>query len=56
MRHNETNEIKALFGDAFGMDLHVVNAGDIFLSKLKGIKEPEEKENYWEYIYRSFFR
>ena len=43
MRHNETNEIKALFGDAFGMDLHVVNAGDIFLSKLTGIKEPEEK-------------
>ena len=25
------------------MDLHVVNAGDIFLSKLTGIKEPEEK-------------
>lgn len=43
MRYKETEEIEALFGDAFGMDLHVVHAGESFLSKLDGVSDPEEK-------------
>jgi GMP synthase (glutamine-hydrolysing) len=43
MRYNETEEIEELFGSAFGMDLHVAHSGDLFIGKLKGISDPEEK-------------
>ena len=43
MRYNETEEIKELFGNAFGIDLHVINAQEVFLKKLKNITDPEEK-------------
>lgn len=43
MRYRETEEIEELFGKAFGIDLHVIRAGDLFLSKLAGVSEPEQK-------------
>ncbi len=43
MRYRETEEIEELFGKAFGIDLHVIRAGDLFLSKLAGVTEPERK-------------
>ncbi|MDF7799108.1 glutamine-hydrolyzing GMP synthase [Pontiellaceae bacterium B1224] len=43
MRHKETEEIEDLFGRAFGIDLIVAHAGELFLGKLKGISDPEEK-------------
>ena len=43
MRYNETEEIKNLFGEAFGINLHVIYAGEIFLEKLKDISDPELK-------------
>ncbi|MDZ8117473.1 glutamine-hydrolyzing GMP synthase [Pontiella agarivorans] len=43
MRHKETEEIEELFGNAFGIDLTVAHAGDLFLGKLEGISDPEEK-------------
>ncbi len=43
MRHRETEEIEKLFGDAFGIDLTVARAGELFLDKLKGIADPEQK-------------
>jgi len=43
MRHKETEEIEKLFGDAFGIDLTVAHSGDLFLGKLAGISDPEEK-------------
>jgi len=43
MRYRETEEIEDLFGRAFGIDLHVAHAGDLFLGKLAGISDPEEK-------------
>jgi GMP synthase (glutamine-hydrolysing) len=43
MRYRETEEIEELFGSAFGIDLHVARAGDLFLSKLAGISDPEQK-------------
>ena len=42
MRYKETEEIEALFGDALGMDLHVVHAGESFLSKLMGLRSGRE--------------
>ena len=43
MRFNETEEIKNLFGKAFGINLHVIYAGEIFLQKLKDVSDPELK-------------
>jgi GMP synthase (glutamine-hydrolysing) len=43
MRYQETEEIEDLFGRAFGIDLHVAHSGDLFLDKLAGISDPEEK-------------
>ena len=43
MRYQETAEIEEFFGNAFGMDLHVAHAGDLFLGKLEGVSDPEEK-------------
>ncbi len=43
MRYRETEEIEDLFGNAFGMDLTVAHAGNLFLGKLKGISDPEKK-------------
>ena len=43
MRYRETEEIEDLFGRAFGIDLHVAHAGDLFLGALAGVSDPEEK-------------
>lgn len=43
MRYRETEEIEKLFGDAFGIDLTVARAGELFLGKLEGISDPEQK-------------
>ncbi|MEN7973296.1 MAG: glutamine-hydrolyzing GMP synthase, partial [Verrucomicrobiota bacterium] len=43
MRHRETEEIEELFGSAFGIDLTVASEGELFLGKLKGVSDPEQK-------------
>lgn len=43
MRKNETKEIVRVFRDEQGMNLIAVDAGERFLSKLKGVTEPEKK-------------
>ena len=43
MRLNETDESKELFGNAFGIDLHIIDAENIFLNKLNGVSDPEKK-------------
>ena len=43
MRYNETEEIEDLFGRAFGIDLIVAHSGELFLGKLAGVSDPEEK-------------
>jgi GMP synthase (glutamine-hydrolysing) len=43
LRHNEVEDVENLFGDAFGIDLHVAHSGDVFLDKLEGVTDPEEK-------------
>ncbi len=43
LRKNETEDVKKTFGEAFGMDLRVIDAGDLFLNNLKGVTDPEKK-------------
>lgn len=43
MRYRETEEIEKLFAGAFGIDLTVAHAGDLFLGKLEGVSDPEQK-------------
>ena len=43
LRHREAEQVEQTFGEAFGMDLHVVRAGDLFLGKLAGVSDPEQK-------------
>jgi|TARA_B100000287_G_scaffold191943_1_gene181094 GMP synthase (glutamine-hydrolysing) len=43
MRMNEVEDIKKLFTQNFNIQLDVVDATKIFFSKLKGLKDPEQK-------------
>ncbi len=43
LRYGEAEQVETTFGEAFGMDLHVAHAQDIFLDRLAGVIDPEEK-------------
>ena len=43
MRAGENAIVKEMFGDHFKTDLHIVDAGERFLSKLAGVTDPEQK-------------
>ena len=43
MREGENAIVKEMFGKHFKTDLHIVNAGERFLTKLAGITDPEQK-------------
>ena len=43
LRRGETEEVMELFGDRYGMDIHLIDASRHFLSKLKGVTDPEKK-------------
>jgi len=43
LRFNEAKQVEETFGSAFGIDLHVVHAENLFLDNLKGIVDPEKK-------------
>lgn len=43
MRLNECEEVKKTLGDHLGIDLTIVDAGELFLSRLAGVSEPEKK-------------
>jgi GMP synthase (glutamine-hydrolysing) len=43
MREGETDIVKRTFRDWFKADLHVVDAGDRFLSALAGVTDPQKK-------------
>jgi GMP synthase (glutamine-hydrolysing) len=43
LRYQEVENVEELFGSAFGIDLTVARVGDLFLGKLAGVTEPEEK-------------
>ena len=43
LRKNEREEVERVFRDEFHMNLIVVDAEERFLTKLKGVTDPEEK-------------
>ena len=43
MRKNESEEVKEIFSEGFGIKLIFVDAKERFLSKLAGVSEPEKK-------------
>ena len=43
LRQNEGEEVRAAFKEQFGIPLIYVDAGLVFLERLKGIKDPERK-------------
>jgi hypothetical protein len=43
MRMNECAEVKETLSKHLGIDLTVVDAGDLFLSRLAGVSDPEKK-------------
>lgn len=51
LRLNEANEVMKMFGQHMGIKIIAVNAEERFLKALSGVNCPEEKENYWSYLY-----
>ncbi len=43
LRGNERDRVEAVFQGHFKMDLHVVDARELFLSRLAGVTDPQEK-------------
>ena len=43
MRLNECEEVKETLGKHLGINLTVVDAGELFLSRLAGVTDPEKK-------------
>jgi len=43
LRQDEAAQVEETFGRAFGMDLHVAHAQNLFLSRLQGVVDPEKK-------------
>ena len=43
MRLNEFEEVKKNLGDFLGINVTVVEAGELFLSRLAGVSDPEQK-------------
>ena len=43
LRHGEADSVETLFGREFGLDLHRIDAAGLFLERLAGVIDPEEK-------------
>lgn len=43
MRLNECEEVKETLGKHLGINLTVVDAGELFMSRLQGVSDPEKK-------------
>ncbi len=43
LRHNEREEVAALFSQTFQGSLHIVDAANTFFDNLKGVSDPEKK-------------
>ncbi len=43
LRHGEAEQVEHTFGEHFGMDLRVARAQDLFLDRLAGVLDPEQK-------------
>ena len=56
LRNRERTLVEATFRDHFGMDLHVVDARERFLSELRGVRDPHEKRMIIGRVFVEVFR
>jgi GMP synthase (glutamine-hydrolysing) len=56
LRQGEAEAVRRTFGDHFRADLHVVPAGDRFLSALRGITDPQEKRRLIGHVFIDVFK
>jgi GMP synthase (glutamine-hydrolysing) len=55
MRENESAEVEDLFRDALGVRLVMVDAGERFLSALRGVEDPEKKRRIIGHLFIEVF-
>ncbi|HLW67584.1 MAG TPA: glutamine-hydrolyzing GMP synthase [Gemmataceae bacterium] len=56
LRHKEFETVQRTFQDAFGVELHAVDASERFLSALAGINDPQEKRRLIGHVFIDVFR
>jgi GMP synthase (glutamine-hydrolysing) len=56
LRQGEVEAVRRTFAGAFQTDLHVVSAGDRFLSALDGVTDPQEKRRRIGHVFIDVFR
>jgi GMP synthase (glutamine-hydrolysing) len=56
LRLNEFDAVRRTFQDAFGVELHAVDASQRFLSALAGISDPQEKRRIIGHVFIDVFR
>ena len=56
LRHDEAAQVRAAFADHFTIPLHFVDATDLFLGKLAGVTEPEQKRKIIGHIFIDVFK
>ena len=55
LRHGERERMEYAFSGELGIDLKVVDASDLFLQRLAGVLDPEQKRRIiGSYVYRRF--
>ena len=56
LRTGEAEAVRRRFGDHFGVDLHVVDASERFLTALAGVSDPQEKRMIIGRVFIEVFR
>ena len=56
LRLGERQAVEQLYARHFEMDLHVVDASELFLGKLEGVSDPEEKRKIIGHVFVDVFR
>ena len=51
MRKNEFKYTYNIFKKRYKLNVKLIDASKIFISKLKGISNPEKKKNYWKFVH-----
>ena len=40
-----------IFSKKYKLNVKLIDASKLFIKELKGVTNPEKKENYWKFIY-----
>jgi len=56
LRLDEAAQVREAFAEHFSIPLHFADAGDLFLSKLRGVVDPEQKRKIIGHVFIDVFR